>query len=66
MSTQISITLSKEAHNRLKAVQKRLTENRKANNPEASKANQVDALEWILKHTLMPISDFQDDPEEVE
>ena len=63
MSKTIAITVSGAAHKRLTDVQEKMTKIRQAKTPGASKVNQAEAMEWILKHTLMPISDFQDDPE---
>ena len=68
MSKTIAITVSDKAHKRLTDVQKRMDDIRQASAPgiPIRNVNQTEALEWILKHTLMPISDFQDDSEEVE
>ncbi len=64
MSKTIAITVSNTAHKRLTDVQEKMTEIRQAKIPGASKVNQAEAMEWILKHTLLPISDFQEGPEE--
>jgi hypothetical protein len=66
MSKTIAITVSDASHKRLTDVQEKMTKIRQEKIPGASKVNQAEALEWVLKHTLMPISDFQEDSEEVE
>lgn len=54
MAKVIAVTVPDAAHLQLSAVQKRMTEIRQAENPKASKANQADALSWILVHTRLP------------
>jgi hypothetical protein len=66
MSKTIAITVSNAAHKSLTDVQEKMTKIRQAKIPGASKVNQAEALEWVLTHTLMPISDFQGDSEGVE
>lgn len=66
MSKTIAITVSNAAHKSLTDVQEKMTKIRQAKIPGASKVNQAEALEWVLKHTLMPISDFQEDSDGVE
>lgn len=66
MSKTIAITVSNAAHKSLTDVQKKMTKIRQVKIPGASKVNQAEAMEWILTHTLMPISDFQEGSEEVE
>ena len=55
MSATIAVTISDTAHKQLSATQKRMTKLRRINNPGASKVNQADALDWILKHAPMPL-----------
>jgi hypothetical protein len=55
MSATIAVTISDAAHNQLTATQKRMTQLRRENNPGASKVNQADALDWMLKHAPLPI-----------
>lgn len=54
MSATIAVTISDAAHKRLSATQKHMTKLRRVNNPGASKVNQADALDWVLKHAPMP------------
>ena len=55
MSRTISLTVTDAAFTRFTAVKVRLTEIRRTENDHASKANQTDAMEWILLHISMPI-----------
>jgi hypothetical protein len=55
MSATIAVTISDAAHKHLTDTQKRMTRLRRENNPGASKVNQADALDWMLKHAPMPI-----------
>jgi len=66
MSKTMNISVSDAAHKRLTDVQEKMTKIRKAKIPGASKVNRNEAMEWVLKHTLMPISDFQEDSEVVD
>lgn len=61
MSKTITMMISGAAHKRLTDVQEKMTKIRQAKTPGASKVNQAEAMEWILIHTLMPISDFEND-----
>ena len=54
MSRNINLTVNDAAYEQFIAVQGVLTENRRLENPRASKANQSDTLEWILLHATNP------------
>ena len=70
MAKTIAITISDAAHKRLTDVQKRMNKIRrekvKCFGVRIVPTNQTEAMEWILKHTLMPISDFTEGSEGVD